>query len=119
MTDGGAGFRRWGRRALFAGLWVTAGYYFFLGGEYSVPELRELTAERDRIAARVDSLRRVADSLERRATRLEQEPVAVERVARERYGFIRDGERLYRFVDVPDSRGGDGGTPLDDSGTQR
>jgi hypothetical protein len=38
------------------------------------------------------------DSLERVATAIERDPRTQERVARERFGMIRQGERLYRLV---------------------
>lgn len=96
----GEAFRRRLVRTLLAAAWLAGGYYFVLGGEYSVFDLRELKSERDAMAAQVDSLRERADSLAARAESLATEPTAIERLARERYGFIRDGERLYRFVAV-------------------
>jgi cell division protein FtsB len=42
------------------------------------------------------------DSLEARADSLQSDSATIERIARERYGMIRPGERLYRFVQ-PDS----------------
>jgi cell division protein FtsB len=99
-----------------AAVWLAAGYYFVLGGEYTLFDVRSLRAERDSLSQRVDSLRVRADSLEARAERLRDDPFAVERTARERYGFIRDGERLYRFLEpVPDG----GGTGVDRSGNRR
>ena len=100
---------RWLRRGLLAGLWVAAGWFFLFGGEYSLPEIRSLEAERDSLAARVDSIRAVAGSLERRAEELRTSDFAVERVARERYGFIREDERLYRFVETAPGEGDEGG----------
>jgi alkyl hydroperoxide reductase subunit F len=52
------------------------------------------TAELARTEAEMDSLSRVA-------ARLRDDPEAIERVARERYGMIREGEILYRFHEVP------------------
>ena len=43
----------------------------------------------------IDSMRAWADSLE-------SDPATLERLARERYGMIKDGEVLYRFIE-PDS----------------
>jgi cell division protein FtsB len=76
---------------------LLAAYFAVFGGEYSVFELRSLEdLEEERAAdlavteAEIDSLRAVADQLE-------NDPDAIEREARERYGMIRDGEILYRF----------------------
>ncbi|MFQ5690248.1 MAG: septum formation initiator family protein [Gemmatimonadota bacterium] len=89
-------------RAAFRGITALgvlgAAYYLFLGGEYSVFDVRELQRTRDQAALVVDSLEAVADSLASRADSLTGDAMSIERLARERYGFIRNGERLYRFV---------------------
>ncbi len=92
--------RRIGLRLLVATLWLAGGYYLLLGGEYSALDLRDLGTDRGRVQLRIDSLGAVTDSLQARSDSLEASDVAIERVARERYGFIRDGERLYRFIPV-------------------
>jgi hypothetical protein len=61
-----------------------------VGGEYSLLELRRV--EIARLRARVDSL--------------ENDSATIERLARERYGLIRPGERLYWFVEE-DTAGGE------------
>ena len=67
-------------------------------GEYSSLDwltLRhQLGDERDSVAA----LRAGLDSLARLARALENDPATQERVAREQFGLIRDGEILYRIV---------------------
>lgn len=95
-------------RLLIGSLFLAAVYYAVFGGEYSVFELRATRADvevtRERLAeveARIDSLRAWADSLE-------NDPATIERVAREDFGMIRDGETLYRFVEAdPDGREAD------------
>lgn len=68
------------------------------GGEYSTPDWitmrRQLADER----AAVSSLRAEVDSLSRFARELETNPLVQERVAREQFGMIRNGEVLYRVV---------------------
>ena len=68
------------------------------GGEYGTADWitirRQLADERARVAA----LRIELDSLARLANDLETNPVVQERVAREQFGMIRDGETLYRVV---------------------
>ena len=90
---------------------LLAAYFAIFGGEYSVFELRSLeTLEQERATdlavteAEIDSLRNVAGQLE-------DDPDAIEREARERYGMIRDGEILYRFRE---SAPADSTTPEDD-----
>ncbi|HKK07666.1 MAG TPA: septum formation initiator family protein [Gemmatimonadota bacterium] len=100
--------RRWVRRAVLAGVWGVAVYYLAFGGEYSWSDLHGLEGERDAAAARLDSLSAAADSVGKRADSLRSDPFAIERTARERYGFLKDGEHLYRFVDA-----GKGADPVD------
>ena len=95
--------RRLGLRGLVAALWLAAGYYFVLGGEYSALDVGALRGEQRILEFRIDSLAAVTDSLEEWGDSLAVSPEAIERVARERYGFIRDGERLYRFIEVDTS----------------
>lgn len=86
-------------RLLVPGLLLAAVYYAVFGGEYTMFELREARAslETERIVltqvkGQIDSLAAWADSLESDAT-------TIERIAREDFGMIRDGETLYRFAD--------------------
>jgi cell division protein FtsB len=68
------------------------------GGEYSTADWitirRQVADERARVAA----LRIEIDSLAQLARDLETNPLVQERVAREQFGMIRDGEVLYRVV---------------------
>lgn len=89
-------------RALVPGLLLAAVYYAVFGGEYSIFELQgareSLQEERQalvRVHSEIDSLAASADSLENDAA-------TIERIAREEFGMIRDGETLYRFVDGDD-----------------
>ncbi len=75
-----------------------AGYFAFFGGEYSWLDLRRLERERKAQEAAVRATRQEVKVLRARADSLERDSLAVERLAREKYGLIRDGERLYRFA---------------------
>lgn len=88
-----------------------AGYYAAFGGEYSLLEVREIRREMEAKTAELERLRAEADSLRGRVAALENDPVAIERLARERFGMIRDGEVLYRFVGDVDGEEPDGGKP--------
>jgi cell division protein FtsB len=46
-------------------------------------------------------LRSAVDSLRRVVNALENDPATQERVAREQFGMIRDGEILYRIIPNP------------------
>ncbi len=79
------------------GVLLLAAYFAIFGGEFTILELKRLetlelaqSAQLARVRAEIDSLGRVAE-------RLRTDPAAIERVARERFGMIRDGEILYRF----------------------
>ena len=79
-------------------LLVVAVYYATFGGESSIFELRSarasVAAEQRALGeldARIDSLTAWADSVR-------SDPGTLERIAREQFGMIRDGETLYKFV---------------------
>ena len=89
------------RRRLFAGgILALAGYYALWGGEYSAFHLLRLDEERAAAEVELAALRAESDSLRALATRLEEDDAEVERIARERFGMIAEGELLYRFVPV-------------------
>jgi cell division protein FtsB len=86
-------------RLLVPGLLLVSVYYAVFGGEYSWFELRRSRSalETERITlveleAQIDSLSAWSDSLRTDAHTLE-------RVARERFGMIKEGETLYRFAE--------------------
>jgi len=88
---------------------LAAAYFAILGGEHSVFDIRRVDRLTREEIVRLDAVRAEISSLRARADSLENDPFTLERIARERYGLIRDGERLYRFVDgdsVPASTGG-------------
>ena len=87
-------------RALVPGLLLATVYYAVFGGEYSVFELRAARgALEEERAALVDVLIEI-DSLEAWADSLENDAVTIERIAREEFGMIREGETLYRFAET-------------------
>jgi cell division protein FtsB len=75
-----------------------AGYYALFGGEYTIFEVRSARAEVHVERAELGSVTERIDSLRAWADSLENDLPTIERVARERFGMIRDGETLYRFV---------------------
>ena len=88
------------RRLLAGGAVLVAGYYALWGGEYSAWDLVRLSRDRAAAEAELAEARVRVDSLRGLAVRLERQDSAVERIARERFGMIREGELLYRFVPV-------------------
>ena len=89
----------WGRWAIILGV-IFALYFAFQGGEYGTLDLRELRHQAAQESTAVVQLQHVVDSLGRLAVAIEKDPAMQERVARERFGMIREGETLYRFVPV-------------------
>jgi len=75
-----------------------AGYFAVFGGEYSWLDVRRLERERAKQEEAVRATRREVKALRARADSLERDSAAIERLAREQYGLIRPGERLYRFA---------------------
>ena len=107
---GGMGGRL--KRAIVPGLALVALYYAVFGGEYSVFELRATRQALEVERAALEALRIEIDSLGAWADSLENDPALIERIAREDFGMIREGETLYRFADVdPDADGGEAEAP--------
>jgi len=88
------------RRAVPATLVAIAVYYAVWGGEYSLFDLRTLSMRLQAAEVELAELRRQVDSLRVVEEALENDPETIEAVAREQFGMIRDGELLYRFVDM-------------------
>lgn len=88
------------KKALLPAALLIAAYWAVCGGEYTVLDLYQMRATRAEQAAEVARLQAAIDSLMARVDSLESVPEALERIARERYGLIRDGETLYRFVPI-------------------
>jgi cell division protein FtsB len=83
---------------------LAAAAFALLGGEYSTFDLITLKQQGREEAAKVADLQRTVDSLGVAARALERDPRVQERVARESFGMIRQGEFLYKLVQ-PDSTG--------------
>lgn len=88
------------RRLVVLGLLALAGYFAVWGGEYSVLDARRSKAELAARRAELTVVQRQIDSLSVRIDALRHDDEALERFARERYGFIRDGEFLYRVTEI-------------------
>ena len=81
---------------------IAAVFFALQGGEYSTLDHMQLKRAARAESLKVDQLKSVVDSLGTVADAIETDPDVQERVARERYGMIRDGEFVYRLV-VPDA----------------
>lgn len=95
-------------RTLFFGALGLAAYYAVFGGRYSVFEIRSAVAQQAELAADLEALEAVNAGLEARIDSLENDPYTLERVAREEYGMVMPGERLYRPSEGPGATDGTG-----------
>ena len=68
------------------------------GGEYTTGNWLALRRAERRESAMVKELKGVVDSLQQAARAIERDPRVQERVARESFGMIKDGEFLFRVV---------------------
>jgi cell division protein FtsB len=73
-------------------------YFAIQGGEYGTTHLLELRRAVEQEQEQVVRLKIMVDSLERAAQAIQRDPRTQERVARESFGMIRQGEYLFRIV---------------------
>jgi cell division protein FtsB len=92
--------RRLLKRSISGALFSVALYYALWGGEYTAFDLLRLGQQQKQEETRLERTRVEVDSLTALVRALESDPATIEAVARERFGMIREGEVLYRFVDV-------------------
>lgn len=78
---------------------LTGGLLFAVfGGEYSTLDWWQMKRRVREERAAIAQLRVETDSLRALADSLETDPGLQERVAREKFGMIRPGEKVYRIV---------------------
>ena len=83
------------RRLILPTLLGLAVYYALFGGDYSLLELRSARKEIAAQEAELILLHEEVERLRARADSLQNDSATLERLARERFGMIRDGEVLY------------------------
>jgi cell division protein FtsB len=96
------------RRVVLPLLVGLAVYFALFGGQYSIFEVQRFRGSTVEEAAQLERLRAETDSLRARVDSLETDPATLERLARERFGMIGEGEVLYRFTggeDAPEEEG--------------
>ena len=87
---------RWILASILAG---GAIYFALFGGDYGYFAVRRLEKEKTAEEQKLKELQAELARMRSHADSLEKDSATLERIAREKYGLIRDGERLYRFVD--------------------
>ena len=89
------------RRVLLAVLGILALIFVVQGGEFGTWDLLRQRSRKAELVAAIDSLERDIDSLRRLKEAVETDRGMQERIARERFGYVRgDKEILYRFTDA-------------------
>ncbi len=106
--------RKRARWLILLGASGVAGYVAVMGGDYSALDVRRARQEVAERQAELELLKLETDSLEARAEALRNDPDALEWIARERYGMVREGELLYRLVEPHDSTGAVSERPPED-----
>src|SRR5690606_36636205 len=91
------------RRFVLPTLVGAAAYFAIFGGEYSLLDLWRLQRQHERELAELKRLQDSLAVLRARVDSLERDPALIERLGRERYGLIREGERLFLFAEPSDS----------------
>ena len=91
------------KRLVLPTLLGLAVYYALFGGEYSLWELRKARREIEVQEQELSLLKEEVAYLRARADSLENDSATLERIAREHFGMIREGEVLYHLVEPRDS----------------
>ncbi|MSR82204.1 MAG: septum formation initiator family protein [Candidatus Latescibacteria bacterium] len=71
--------------------------YLFVAGDEGLLEIRRQSQALSVLQARVDQLQAENDSLRQILTMLEHDKDYIEKVAREEYGMVKPGEKVYRL----------------------
>jgi cell division protein FtsB len=90
------------RKIAAGGAVLIALYFLLLGGEYTFLDLWRIDRAEKREVVELEAVRADVAALQARVDSLATDSATLERVARENFGMIREGERLYRFVE-PDT----------------
>lgn len=70
----------------------------FIAGDVGLWRLWKAQKELKNLRAKIEDLERRNAFLRAEIERLEKDPFAAEKVAREKYGYVREGDRVYRIV---------------------
>lgn len=87
------------RKLLLSGLAVLPVLAVFTFGNRGLVKRFSLESRYDRVHEELYHERRMGDSLQREIAHLKNDTLAVEKLARERFGMARPGERVYKIVE--------------------
>ncbi len=78
--------------------------YVFVFSRHGYLRRRELARENQRLQQELEDMRAENARLREELSRLD-DPEAVEKLAREKLGLVKEGEKVYRFVEKDKTRG--------------
>ena len=71
---------------------------FILFSDHGVISLISLQSKKSELAGEIDDLKTREDSLNAIINRLHSDTLEIERIAREKYGMVRKGEKVYYIL---------------------
>lgn len=87
---------RWPRKALWLILVGAIAIWFLFLDTYSLWTRWELSSRREELAVRTEKLKKENAKLEKKIKALEKDPQLLEKIAREKYGMHKPGEKVYK-----------------------
>ncbi|MBL7075476.1 septum formation initiator family protein [candidate division KSB1 bacterium] len=68
----------------------------FVGGDRGLYQIWKLSREKKHLEEQIEGLKHVEAEMKKREKKLQDDPEYLEKVAREKYGMIKKGEKVYR-----------------------
>jgi len=101
---------------LFLGTVLVLIFMIFTAGDTGFINLWKAHDKLENIESRIEILKNNNQQLEKKITALKNDPFAIEKVAREEYGYIRPGDRVLRLNVLPPGESGGTESSLLDNG---
>ncbi len=92
-------------RIVLAGVLVLIAMIFFLS-DVGLWNLWKAQKRIDTLNRQINDLVQQNTALQAEIEKLKSDPFAIEKVARERYGYLNPGDRVYRIITLPIERDG-------------
>ncbi|RKZ07186.1 hypothetical protein DRQ05_03535 [bacterium] len=85
----------------------------FIVGDVGLINLLSAKRRIEKLEKKIADLKAENEALNKKIAKLKSDPFEVEKVARERYGYIRPGDKVYRFITLPNdgNQSSKGSTP--------
>jgi cell division protein FtsB len=90
-------------RIVLVGVLVLIAVVFFLS-DVGLWNLWKAQKRINTLNMQINVLRQKNTALEEEIEKLKSEPFSIEKVARERYGYLNPGDRVYRIITLPPER---------------